>query len=208
MVSVQTRGHSCTEKRSFHNLVSLITSISIDYPFAKALTHIPEEWLKSEDAACFDERASRLSWLISNTPDATIWTFPGGWLAKNLFEEMRYCYVYGQFLATVMTGFSYVERTLSAMFYASGRNDLQRASSKSLFEEARKVGWLDDEEYQTFDKARQLRNPLVHFRRPLHPEQPEYRAVMSETAPYDIVESDARHILAVAFRIVVHNAIG
>jgi hypothetical protein len=121
---------------------------------------------------------------------------------------MRYCFVYGQFLASALTGFAYVERTLAAMFYGSGRDDLQRATSERLFEEAKTVGWLNDAEFETFDKARRLRNPLVHFRKPLHPEQPELRALMSGGRPYEIVESDAQHILEVAFRLVARNAAG
>jgi len=114
--------------------------------------------------------------------------------------------VYRQFLASAMTGFAYVERTLSAMFYGAGRNDLQRATSERLFEEARKIGWLNDAELDAFNKVRRLRNPLVHFRRPLHPEQPEIRAVVSGADPYEIVESDAQHILEVAFQLVARNA--
>ena len=50
-----------------------------------------------------------------------------GMMAKYLFEETRYCFVYGQYLAVIsVLGMALVERTLAAEFYASGRDDLER----------------------------------------------------------------------------------
>jgi hypothetical protein len=80
--------------------------------------------------------------------------FFGGWLNQQLFEEARYCFVYGQFLSSTILGFAFVERTLAAMFYASGRDDLERAISKKLFQEARDEGWISKEEFDLFEKAR------------------------------------------------------
>ena len=62
------------------------------------------EWLANEDSTCFDHRKARLDWLGANSPLAMYWTFPGGLLAKSLFEEARYSFVYGQFLATNFWG--------------------------------------------------------------------------------------------------------
>ncbi len=167
-----------------------------------------EEWLFSEDKGCFAQRVGRLEWLISKAPLAQIWTFPGGWLGKQLFEEARYSFVYGQFLATVVLGFAYVERTLCAIFYGAGRNDMQRATSETLLREAHKEGWLSEQELKAFDKARGLRNVMVHFRKPIHRDSPEFRAVESECDPYTIMEDDAKHILEVAFRLLSRNAMG
>jgi len=168
----------------------------------------PEEWLLAEDKSCFAQRVERLDWLISNAPDAQIWNFPGGLVGKQLFEEARYCFVYGQFLATAILGFAYVERTLAAMFYGAGRNDLQRATSEGLFQEAHAAGWLTEQELEAFDKARRLRNPLVHFRKPLHKDLPEFRAIQEERRPYEVIEDDAKHILMVVFHLVAQNAVG
>jgi len=166
-----------------------------------------EEWLIAEDKGCLAQRAKRLKWLISEAPDAHIWTFPGGWVTKQLFEEARYSFVYGQFLASTILGFAYVERTLGATFYGAGRNDLRRATSEVLFKEANAVGWLEEREIEVFDKARRLRNPLVHFRKPLHKDLPEFRAIQGEREPYEIIEDDAKHILQVMFRLVKQNAV-
>jgi hypothetical protein len=167
-----------------------------------------EHWLRAEDQGCFDERVGRLEWLASKAPPPQHWLFFGGWLNQQLFEEARYCFVYGQFLGTAILGFAFVERTLAAMFYVSGQDRLAKSGkSKKLFEEALSEGWINDEELQLFERARSLRNPLIHFRTPMHEELPESRASREGTEPHEVVEGDARHILEVAFRLVERNAV-
>ena len=77
-------------------------------------------WLSDEDFRCFEDRLSRLEWLIDNSPAGEYWTFAGGLLAKSLFEETRYSFVYAQFLATILLGLACIERTLAALFYGAG----------------------------------------------------------------------------------------
>ena len=124
-----------------------------------------------------------------------------------MFEEARYCFVYGQFLSSAILGFAFIERTLAAMFYASGRNDLERSSSKKLFQEAQNEGWISKAEFDLFEKARKLRNPLTHFRTPMDEELPESRAFSEGSQPHEVVENDARQILEVVFRLVERNAV-
>lgn len=168
----------------------------------------PEDWLAREDEICRLERIARLSWLTQVAHKAEIWKFPGGWLSYHLFENARYCFIYGQFVATSLAGFSYMERTLAAMFYGAGRNDLERASSEKLFSEALRAGWLTQDEFDSFEKARHMRNPLVHYRKPLHKELPESRAMREGRDPNEVLESDAKHILEAVFRIIALNAVG
>ena len=84
------------------------------------------DWVINEDAKCRKVRIANLEWLINNTPNSEYWIFHGGPIAKYLFEEAKYCFVYSQFLATIILGFAFIEHTLAAMFFASGRNDLER----------------------------------------------------------------------------------
>lgn len=168
-----------------------------------------EQWLHAEDQGCFDERVARLEWLASKAPQRQHWLFFGGWLNQQLFEQARYCFVYGQFLGTAALGFPFVERTLAAMFYVSGRDRLAKyGKSEKLFKEALKEGWIDEEEYESLEKARRVRNPLPHFRTPLHEELPESRALRQESEPHEVVEEDAKQILEVVFRLVERNAAG
>jgi len=165
-----------------------------------------EVWLKKEDSTCFPDRLERLNWLASKLPIAEYWIFPGGLISKYSFEEARYSFVYGQYLATVVLGLSYIERTLAALFYGAGRDELERASLAVLLQEARNLGWLDEKEFDNLQRAREIRNPITHFRRPGHVETVEYRAAAQEELPYNILEEDARHVMEAALAVLTKRS--
>jgi len=99
-------------------------------------------------------------------------------MTKFLFEETRYCFAYGQFLAAIVLGLSYIEHTVAAMFYAMGRDDLQKSSVTELLREAVRDGWIERTEFKALERARKLRNTVTHFRRPLRKDTVESRAVV------------------------------
>ena len=104
---------------------------------------------------------------------------------------------------------AFVERILAAEFYAtSGRNDLERAGGQKLLREARQCGWITDAEFDQLDRVRQLRHSMVHFRRPIGAETVERRAGQQECHQEQIIEDDARGILAAVFGILAKKAIG
>ncbi|MDI7246974.1 MAG: hypothetical protein QME92_05835 [Bacillota bacterium] len=166
-----------------------------------------KEWLDREDSVCRDDRAKRLAWIASAFPACEYQFFPGGWMAKYLFEEARYCFVYGQFLATIVLGCAYMERTLAAMLYGAGRDDLERASASKLFEEALKSGWLSAEESVYLERARNIRNPVVHFRQPGHEDTIERRSVTGNQPSYSIFEDEARQVMATVLKLMTRNTV-
>lgn len=163
---------------------------------------VAEEWLAAEDASCRRDRLERLKWLSHETPNAEYWTFSGGLMSKYLFEEARYCFVYGQFLATILLGLSYIEHTLAGLFFGSGRDDLERASISTLLQEALACGWIDEQEFEHLEKARTARNPVAHFRRPLAEATIERRMVAQDELPYYLIEEDACHVMKVALHLL------
>ena len=160
------------------------------------------EWLTNEDVRCFDERLIRLTWLAEATPQGEYCTFPGGFLAKSSFEEMRYSFVYAQYLTTILVGLAYIERTLSAVFYGWGRNDLEKGNLSKLLNEAFNSNLISKEELGELHEIRKLRNSYAHFRKPGHSEGVEYRALSEDQAFYDIVEQDAKTVLKASLRLV------
>jgi hypothetical protein len=168
---------------------------------------VPYEWLAREDRVCFEDRLTRLRELEEQTPLAEYWPFHGGLMSKYLFEEARYCFVYGQYLAVIVLGTAFVERMLAAEFYASGRDDLERAGIAKLLEEAKKLAWLSSEEYEAFERARQIRNPVTHFRRPGHADDISSRALKANDYPYAVIEQDARTILTAVMHMVARHAV-
>lgn len=166
-----------------------------------------ERWLEKEDQTQFEARVARLAWLEEHAPKAKYWVINGGWLGNQLFEEARYCFTYGQFLAATALGFAFIERTLAAIFFATGRNDLQRATSEKIIEEALKAGWISAGQSEELTRLRGVRNVLAHFRPPLHEDGHDVRAVVRRETPHAISEADARAVLEVLFRLVERNAV-
>ncbi len=165
------------------------------------------DWVINEDAKCRKVRIANLEWLINKTPNSEYQIFHGGTIAKFLFEEAKYCFVYSQFLATIILGFAFVEHTLAAMFFASGRNDLERANVSKILKEARKIGWLSIEEYQNLIEAKKIRNPITHFRKPLDKDTIDFKAVLENKHQYDIIEEDAKYVMKVMLKLINKNAI-
>ncbi len=165
-----------------------------------------EEWLDAEEKACRRDRLQRLTWLMARSPIADHWTFPGGWLAKYLFEESRYCFVYGQFLSATLLGFAFVERVLAAMLYEAGRDNLERANVSKLLQEALTYRWITEDQFAALDRARHLSNAVAHFRRPLDDCSVEYRSVAGDRLPYDVVEEDAEFVLEGGLEILRRNS--
>jgi hypothetical protein len=165
-----------------------------------------ETWLDHEDRACRDDRLDRLNWVASLAPKGNYWLFQGG-TARSLFEEARYCFVYGQFLAAILLGTAFVEITIAAQFYASGRNDAKRAKFARLLEEALKTGWISDIEFAHFGRVRVLRNRIAHFREPLGEGTVELDALPRQSLPYELLEEDARIVMNVAIRLLQRDTL-
>ena len=54
--------------------------------------------------------------------------FHAGYLNYELFEQIRYCFVYNQDLALILLGLSFIEHTLGALLFKSGRDELEQIS--------------------------------------------------------------------------------
>jgi hypothetical protein len=131
----------------------------------------------------------------------------GGWLSSRLFEEARYCFAYGQYLAAAMLGVAFIERLFAARFFASGRDDLERAGGASLLREALDQSLITPQEFEVFDRVRSIRNPIAHFRRPLGADAVESRALKKDGEVDALAQEDARAVLAAVFAVLAKSAI-
>lgn len=163
---------------------------------------ISQQWLRREDKIAFDERLGRLEWLEANMPAVEFQLFPGGYLSKSLFEEARYCFAYGQFLAVIMLGLGFIERVFAADLYADARNDLERANLATLMREEFVRGTISQVEFEQLDQARKNRNTVVHFRAPGHPESIERRSIERSERPYALFEEDACNVISIVFQLL------
>lgn len=168
------------------------------------------DWLDKEDRVSRAARSARLDWLAEQMRDAEIQfdqivIFPGGWMTTSLFEEARYCFAYGQFLASVILGMAYIERTLAAQLFAAGRSDLERANISILVREAAELGWLSEATVKHLDHARTLRNAITHFRAPGSDDAVELRSLTWNEPFYATIEQDARYVLQATFMLLARQ---
>ena len=165
---------------------------------------VAEHWLEAEDSSCREDRLERLRWMEELMPDIDWLVFGSGPISKYLYEEARYCFAYGQFLASIVLGLSFIEILLAGAFYGMGRNDLQRAGAAELSKAALEVGWITQGDFEAIERARRFRNPVTHFRRPGHGERVEARAFYERALPYEVIERDARHVMETLFRLMIN----
>jgi len=161
-----------------------------------------EDWLINENSIARDGRLARLKWMENQLPSCEYMAFQGGLISRYLYDETRYCFAYGLYLATIVLGLAFIEHSLAGQFYAAGRDDLERASVSRLFTEAFNQGWITQIEYENLDHARKLRNPITHFHGLNTNDIIENRALNEEEVPYSVIEADAYHVMETIFHLM------
>jgi hypothetical protein len=165
------------------------------------------DWLDHEHVVERDARIERLDWIQAHWPHAKHgFMLFGGWLSHALLEEAKYSFVHGQYIATALLAYSLIERILAAELYGIGRDDMERAASVALIRDAKELGLITPGESDLLNRLRQIRNPLVHFRRPLSAGTLEERWLAGGLVPYEQVEHDARQVLRALFRLLARHA--
>ena len=134
-----TRPHDDSIRVSMGSSIATGTGhCSTFHPGARLMTDSATSWIENEDRGCREARVVRLEWLAkTHPPNRYGFMLFGGWVSQQLLEEARYCFTYGQYLASAVLGVAFVERILAAKFYAGGRDDLKRAGGQTLLQEAR-----------------------------------------------------------------------
>ena len=61
-------------------------------------------WLAREDSVAHEDRLERLTWMAERMNLEKYLLELGGLLGRSLFEKMRYCFAYGQFIAASLLG--------------------------------------------------------------------------------------------------------
>ncbi len=142
---------------------------------------------------------------MRQTPAVNNFVFTGGFTASLLFEEIRYCFVYGQYLAVINLGMSFLEHSFASRFYMAGRNDLENAGLKRLQEEALGSKLLPLDVSKKIDAAREIRNRIAHFRAPLGDGTIENRMLMENERVEAILESHARNVVEITMQVIARG---
>lgn len=149
----------------------------------------------------------RLKWIVTKLGPDGFYFFQDGRFSRYMFQEAIQSFINGQFIASIVLAFSFIERSLAGRFFEVGRTDLERATAEVLLREARLSGWLSETEEKLFNNLRELRNTVAHFRDPGSTDRPEIRAILSAKQPYEMLENQAREVLDAAIRLLGKTAI-
>lgn len=160
------------------------------------------EWLVGEDEASREARLERLRWLVETFGEPRHLLFRGGPISYRAFEEARLCFLHGQFIATTLLSQVVLEHMLAGLFHSAGRDDLKGSGFKRLMKEAVKERIISAEEHDAFERIRQRRNPVVHYRDPMNQENIMYRAMREDTTIRQVLEDDARTALYTIFNLL------
>ena len=152
-------------------------------------------------------RLSRVEWLTNNLHENDLYLFQDGELSQLLFTDLIETFVGGQFIATILLGFTFIERTIAGRLSFVGDKKTAKESSTELLDAALSRGWLSIGEHSKLNELRQLRNPIVHFREHLADTRPEVKAVLSGRSATQMFESDAKQILAVSIHVLKQTSL-
>ena len=161
-----------------------------------------KDWLLHEDEITLQDRTERLQWLLENTPQNEVWLFHAGNLNYELFEQMRYSYVYCQDLSVILLGLSFIEHTLASLLYESGRDDLARKNLSLLVQEARNNFLIDSEEETSIEEARKIRNDITHFRTPTENSSIDWQTKYNRETFFSVININAKKIVKVCFLLM------
>lgn len=171
----------------------------LDFSFERSVT--------GEELLLGNGRLERLAWLRKRVPPGDLFFLQDGEFSKMVFQEAADSFVNGQFISAIVLGFSFIERTIAGRLSHVGEKQLARSRSEEIFDAAQKRGWLSETEHKSLEALRTLRNPITHFREPLHADRPEIRALFQAKTPTLLLEADARKVLDAAIRLLGKTAI-
>ena len=171
------------------------------------------EWLRERDSnpVYFEGRVTRLEWLVGARSELVdqrqfnhvMLAGGDGKVAQQWvdFEEMQRCFIGGEFLATILVGFAFIERILASYLYEVNRTELEGATFGRLLEVAERANVISEDEAKALRAVSANRNSYAHFRRPGDQRGIVNRTVAEGSASlWDLIEKDACITLRAAFR--------
>lgn len=162
------------------------------------------EWLLNENEKGREDRIVRLKFLIEEFGQVEGIQFFHGMLAKDFFEEARWCYVNGQFIGAVLLCQCFLELTLRSLLSAGGLRAygvtdkwLEDAGFYELIEKAHEYGLISDESAADFHWVRTTRVQYIHPKPPFSEKHFGQRVASERIHPVAIFAKDARRAMKI-----------
>jgi len=148
------------------------------------------------------ERAERIRWLSTVIPKGS------GYMmsleSARVFQEAKDCFVYGQFVATLVLAASFMEHWLGGVLSAAGQHKVAGQGLKAIIAHCRESRVIPSVLCDKIDALRLSRNPFVHLKPFDHSHNLGQRMLSRRMHPDSILESDAREALVAMYSVAVH----
>jgi hypothetical protein len=160
------------------------------------------DWLEADDAKSGPYRVRRMQVLLDHLGEGGYILFTGGMIPLHAFEEMRLAYLNGLYISCVVVSQIIVEHILSGLFDMANRTDIEGVGFQKLLMEALLDGYISQEEFDSLDELRRLRNPYVHSKPIMHEACFIRRAAETGDHPAELFKKDAEIALTVVSRLL------
>lgn len=161
-----------------------------------------------KDLLSGSDRFQRLAWLAKEIPVHDLYQVQDTGYSKLLFNEISECYINAQFIATIVLGFSFIEREIAGRLFSIGDKKIAaKGKNEELINLAYKKGWLTENEMNRLNKLRDLRNPVVHFRDSFNSSHPDMAAFLKAKTTPKYLEESAQIILKAIIHILSKTAL-
>jgi hypothetical protein len=147
-------------------------------------------------------RIERLLWLEQQAPNVKCVNYRGAISAK-LFVESYTCFVYGQYLGSIVLALAFIEQSLGGAFWDAGRKELERAGLPELAREAMGKNWITNRELEALLDAWERRKSVTHHRKPGDRMRMEARAFYEGPSPFcEFLEKEARVVMSTMLKLL------
>jgi hypothetical protein len=162
-----------------------------------------EAAIKRADLRAVPVRAERIRWVAKAIPRNTGFLMPMD--TYYVFEEAKSCFIYGQFVATVVMSVSFIEHWLAGKLHNRGLHRESSSGLAAMVACARKKGFVAEVILDRIDSLRLKRNPFAHLKEMNHEHSLGARSVSQGRHPVDVLEEDAREALALMYAVALYT---
>jgi len=162
-----------------------------------------EAFLKEQDAISLPYRAERLRFLVETYGEPRYQLL--SYMASHYLEEAKLCYLNGTYTSCILIVQAALEDILRHFYRLMGNDKLANKSGfKELIEESVKKRFIIEEEADAMNHVRNLRNPYVHTKGPMHQSGFIRRAQESnfEKDDWDLMKEDAEDAIRCLFALI------
>lgn len=161
-----------------------------------------EAALEKHELKNVPERAERIRWLSTVIPQNSGYMMPLE--SMKVFQEAKDCFVYGQYVATVVLSASFVEHWLGSILIARGAQKVSAQGLAAIIGHCRENDLLPAVLCDKVDALRKIRNPFVHLKSFDHPHGLGQRMLKQRTHPDTILEADSKEALVAMYSVAIY----